>query len=395
MNHPFVLVLKKDREFPVLRGHPWIYRESVRELPPGLQTGSEVELRSRRDEFLGRGYVDLESPILVRCLPARKEESLSACLRRLVGDSCLRRIDFFDFSRTTGYRLINGEGDGIPGLVVDRYGAALALQTYSSGLEAHLGPIVEALRESVKGVKWIWRRNQVRRSGAGGGGGATLLLGKDLPPTIPFLENGMKFEADLKSGQKTGFFLDQRDNRDMIRTLSRGRRLANICGYTGAFTVAAALGGAKETVTVDSARPALEEAKRSIQRNGLSGGRHEFFATDMNEFLDQAREGAFDLVVLDPPSMAKSRAELDRALRTYRRLNERAIRITAPGGVLFTASCSSQVSRDDFLAVLIDSAARARRSVRILAENAHAFDHPIALGHPEGRYLKGFFLGID
>jgi len=226
------------------------------------------------------------------------------------------------------------------------------------------------------------------------GPAAGLIFGKDMPEKLRFRENGLKFQTDLMSGQKTGFFLDQRDNRALIRQVARGRKAANVCGYTGAFTVAALAGGATRVVTVDSAKPALAEASDNLKINGFDPAKNPLIAADMYDFLDSDRSETFDLLVVDPPSMARNRADLERAVRAYVKLNTLAINRLSPGGLLFTASCTSQLGRDEFASAVTEACRRAGRRARIIRESFHALDHPIALSHPEGRYLKGLLLEI-
>ncbi|MFZ2960080.1 MAG: class I SAM-dependent rRNA methyltransferase [Candidatus Ozemobacteraceae bacterium] len=405
---PRTLTLKKDKEFALLRGHPWVYREAVKEPPADLAMGEEVLLRSHKGFELGRGYVDPDSPILIRRVEGRAEADLRSRIHdRILAAVALRR-SLFDEKKTNAWRAINGEGDGIPGLVVDRYGTALSLQIYSLGLEPYLSIIVGALRKALPEVTLIRRRDQVRRARTGSSGSNTLnsadddghradgalLLGRSMPPFVTFSENGLKFRADLVGGQKTGFFLDQRDNRDLVRRIARGRRCANVCGYTGAFTVAALVGGAKSCITVDIAAPALREAEENLRLNGCSFSKQDFVVADMFKFLENPASGMFDLLIVDPPSMAKNRRDQPVAIKAYTRLNRLAFARVAPGGLLFTASCSAQVGRDDFLGVVTEAARAAGRSARLLVESHHASDHPIALGHIEGRYLHGLLIEV-
>ncbi len=374
-----------------MKGHPWAYGEAFREIPERLATGDLVEVRSHRDQVMGYGYVDVDSKILVRMLPLTAGEALSAGIGRLVRDAIAMRLERFSSADTTAYRLVNGEGDLIPGLIVDRYDRAVSLQIYSLGLEAALGDITKAIKELLPGIKWIWRRNQIRLARADAAG---LIHGGNLPEKIEFKEYGLKFATDLVNGQKTGFFLDQRENRNLIRSIASGRSFLNVCGYTGAFTVAAAAGGATQSVTVDIAKPALAEAERNLCLNSLAMPAHKLVAADMYDYLSQCRQGSFDLVVLDPPSMAKNRRDAEKALRAYRRLNQLGVKAVSRGGYLFTASCTSQVGREEFLEAVRDAVSSAGRRAMIVHESFHAPDHPIALAHPEGRYLKGLLLKI-
>jgi len=385
------LYLKKNKEFSLMKGHPWAYGEAFREVPERLATGDLVEVRSHRDQLMGFGYADVDSKILVRMLPLANGETLSAGIGRLVRAAVAMRLERFSGGETTAYRLVNGEGDSIPGLIIDRYDRAVSLQIYSLGLEPALPAVVKAIRELLPEVKWVWRRNQIRLARADAAG---LIYGSNLPDKIEFREYGLKFSTDLVNGQKTGFFLDQRENRNLVRSVASGRSFLNVCGYTGAFTVAAAAGGATHSVTVDIARPALIEAERNLRLNSLALTSHKLVAADMYEYLTQCRQGSFDLVVLDPPSMAKNRRDAEKALRAYRRLNQLGAKVVSSGGYLFTASCTSQVSREEFLESVRDGVAAAGRRAMIVHESFHAADHPIALAHPEGRYLKGLLLKI-
>lgn len=385
------LRLKKNREFALQKGHPWVFGDALTAPPPALATGDEAAVISHKGESLGIGYVDTDSNILVRLVEGAAGESLDQRIAARLAGAVRLRLGGFDGGDTTAYRLVNGEGDGLPGLVIDRYADALSLQLYSLGLEPRLDLIVRTLVAQVPGLRWIWRRNQVKRAATGAGAG--LLFGRDLPAKIRFREAGLQFQTDLQHGQKTGFFLDQRENRQLVRRFARGRRVANVCGYTGGFTVAAIAGGAVRTLTIDTARPALVEAEANLALNCFAGPAHELRAADMFEFLAAPGE-AFDLIVLDPPSMARSQADVPQALKAYHKLNHDALRRLPCGGLLFTASCTGHVHRDAFLEMLVQAALRARRPVRLLAETHHAPDHPVALGHPEGRYLKGFLLEV-
>ncbi|HNX74307.1 MAG TPA: class I SAM-dependent rRNA methyltransferase [Candidatus Rifleibacterium sp.] len=385
------LTLKKNKEFSLIKGHPWAYAEAFREIPPGIKTGDCIEVFSHRQQYLGLGYADIDSKILVRMLPISRDEKLEAGVIRLVKQAVAHRLEFFNNSDTNAFRLINGEGDGLPGLIADRYAGAISLQIYSLGLEQFVGPVLKAMCSSIDGIKWVWRRNQIRLAKTAA---AELIFGSKMPEKIEFRENGLKFTTDLVNGQKTGFFLDQRDNRQLIRTVARNRSFLNLCGYTGAFTVAAIAGGARETVTVDLAKPALLEAEQILKLNGYLNNNHKMVAADMYDYLKSCRPGSFDLVVIDPPSMAKSRKDSEKAIRAYRRLNLDGVKVVKPGGMLFTASCTSQVSRSEFLEAVRDAVASAGRRAQIIHESFHAPDHPIALAHPEGQYLKGLLLKI-
>lgn len=384
------IILKKNREFALLKGHPWIYGEAVKEIGAGIKTGSIVSVFSHKKHWLGWGYIDLDSRILVRMLPLTRNESINKGIKRLVSNAIKLRTSFFNEANTNSYRLINGEGDFLPGLIVDRYAEAISMQVYSLGLEPIIDLVIEQICTELPQIKWIWRRNQIRIAKTANSG---LIKGKNLPPRIRFLENGLRYVTDLVNGQKTGFFLDQRDNRQLINQLAASKSFLNICGYTGAFTVAAAAGGATNSITVDIAKPALEEAKQNLELNNFSLKDHKLVCADMYDFLQENKQ-KFGLVVLDPPSMAKSKKDQHKAIRAYQKLNILGMQAVEPGGLLFTASCSSQVSREDFAGAVKDAAVKANVKAQIIQERFHACDHPTSLCHPEGRYLKGMLLRI-
>ncbi|MBF0409487.1 MAG: class I SAM-dependent rRNA methyltransferase [Candidatus Riflebacteria bacterium] len=389
------LILKKDRESQILKGHPWVYRDALKTFPAELENGSEIELFSHNSQFLAKGFYDSDSQIAARLIPCASETPLREQIIENIKLAILRRKTFFNHTITTGYRVINGEGDFLPGLIVDRYNDALSVQTYTPGLEVYLEDVYKTLLKNLDGVQIIWRRNQVRnirstaaRSKEG------LITGKVEPTDIIFMENGLKYRVNLVSGQKTGFFLDQRENRAMIRNISEGFNVANICGYTGAFTVAALAGKAKSVVTVDGAEPALIQAKKNLEINSFPVRDSDFIKTDMFQYLEKCDADFFDLMIVDPPSMAQSKEDIPKANHAYSKLNRLAFSKIKSGGFLYTASCSSQISRDMFLNTVAESAVKASRKALILFESHHAPDHPISLAHPEGRYLHGLLLQV-
>jgi len=295
---------------------------------------------------------------------------------------------------TTAFRLLNGEGDGVPGVVADVYERFVVLVTYADSLASVLPMLVAALERELAPEGIVLRE---RRS-AGDSGDAEsrlrLLSGQKPPSRLVVSENGMRLSANLEAGQKTGLFLDHRENRAFVRALAQGRECLNLFSYTGAFSVALALGGAKHVTSVDVATGALDAARENFALNRLAPEEHAFVAADVFRYLEAARaEGRrFDLVVCDPPSFAKSREHARAALRAYVRLNAQGLSVTRPGGLYAAASCTAQVSPEAFRDALAQAAARARVRFQIVHDAAQAIDHPVAVGHPEGRYLK-FVLG--
>lgn len=388
----YQLCLKKDKEFSILRGHPWAFAEAFKAIPEGLKTGDIAEVYSHKNALLGMGYVDVESKILVRMVPVNPGEDFEKGVARLVKQAVAHRKEFFNEpEKTNAYRVINGEGDGLPGLIVDYYAGAVSLQIYSLGLQPFMDIVCKALREALGNVRWIYQRNQIRLAKSES---AKLVFGKNLPEKIEFKENGLKFSTDLVNGQKTGFFLDQRENRHLIRSIAKGKTLLNVCGYTGAFTVAAIAGGCKSSVTVDIAKPALVEAEQNLRLNNFFNSNHKLVTADMYDYLAQCKEKSFDIVVLDPPSMAKNKRDVEKAIRAYKKLNMAGVKMVKAGGFLYTASCTSQVTRKEFLDAVREGIAAAGRRAIVVRETFHTYDHPTSLAHPEGPYLKGILLRI-
>lgn len=385
------LTLKKNKEFSIIKGHPWAYAEAFQNVPQDLNYGDKVEVYSHKNKLLGMGIADPDSKILVRMLSASPDKSVESALSEIIKRAIELRLEFFSDQKTTAFRLINGEGDGIPGLIADRYSDAVSMQIYTRALEPYVKQIVTEIRKLLPEIKWIYKRDNIRISKTGS---AELIYGKNMPDKIEFYENGLKFSTDLVNGQKTGFFLDQRTNRHLIRTISKNKSVLNLCGYTGAFTVAAAAGKASSSLTVDISKPALEEAKKNIEQNGFSTNKHKILSADMYEFLDKCEPKSYDVVILDPPSMAKSRKDSEKALRAYKRLNLAGVKVVKRGGYLFTASCTSQVSCSEFIDAVRDGIAASGRQAVMIHESYHDFDHPISLSHPEGKYLKGLLLKI-
>ena len=294
---------------------------------------------------------------------------------------------------TNAYRLINGEGDFLPGLIVDRYNDFLVCQFFTAGMEMFKAEILSALG-SIIGIKGIFERSEGKvRDEEGLGPAVGGLAGEAPPDTISIVENGLKFLVDVKRGQKTGFFLDQRDNRAFLLTLARGQRMLNCFSYSGAFSVYGFIGGAQSILTLDSSRPALELAEQNLALNGFETAEGELLKADAFAYLKES-DSNFDLIVLDPPSLAPRRKDVSAATGGYKFLNLHALRHLKPGGILLTFSCSQHLSADLFQKVVFGAAVDAGRKVTILRKLGHSIDHPVSLHHPEGDYLKGLALRV-
>ncbi len=366
-------------------GHPWIYRDHV---PRGFSARSGSFVRIVAGAFSAYALWDERSPIALRVF-SRQERPDAAWVRARVRAALELRAPL-RLADTNAFRVLFGEADSLPGVTADLYDRYVALVTYADALDALLPWVTDALRAELAPLGIVRRK----RRGDSTGEQRTEVLHGELPPPFVVRENGMKLEVDLAAGQKTGLFLDHRDNREFLRGLALGRRVLNLFSYTGAFSVAAMLGGATQTVSVDSAAPAGAAARRNFELNAIDPRPHEFHTQDAFQYLEQARarHEQFELVIADPPSFAGSKAQLKRALAAYTKLHAGCLAVTAPGGLYAAASCTAQVSPEQFRETLALAAASAGVDLTLVREAGHALDHPIRAGHMEGRYLK-FVVG--
>lgn len=377
-------------------GHPWLFADSIHELNRAGQSGELAVIFDRKDKFLAVGLFDPDSPIRVRILHAGKPATIDVAWWQTRLEQALdRRREAFD-ADTTGYRLIHGESDGWPGLVLDRYDTTLVLKIYTAAWLPRLAEITALFREKIPADRFVLRLSRniravaeksfQRRDGQ-------LLLGEPPAGPVVFLENGVRFEAEVLQGQKTGFFLDQRENRREVESLARGRRMLNAFSFSGGFSIYAARGGARSVTDLDISAHALDSAKRNFALNthapGVAACRHETVQADAFEWL--ATGGTlFDLIVLDPPSLAKRATERDGAVRAYERLNSLGIAKLAPDGILVAGSCSAHVPAADFFDAVRRAALKSGRQFRELKTLQHPPDHPA--GFKEAEYLKVIYL---
>jgi 23S rRNA (cytosine1962-C5)-methyltransferase len=387
------LELRKDLVRHLRAGHPWVFRKAIERAPRGLEAGAIVDV-VEGGRFVARGYYDPHSAIAVRVLTREAAEAVDGAFwkRRVLRAAALRRDLVRD---TTGYRMVHGESDGLPGVVADRYDRFAVVKLYSAGLTPHRGAIVEALREAGGDLQGVFGRDEVPHDEEDEEAApqGRVLWGAEPPERIPYVEHGMTLLVDVRRGQKTGTFLDQRENRRLVRDLGRGRGDAlNLFSYTGGFSVAAALGGAKHVVSVDVDKDAIALARENFRANGLDAADHAFASEDAFELLAAyKREGRrFDLVVCDPPAFAKSQKAVESALAGYASLNRAALSVLAPGGVLVTASCSARVTAEDFFDAVKEAAFKLRMELQLVEERRQPPDHPVAPQFREGRYLKCF-----
>jgi 23S rRNA (cytosine1962-C5)-methyltransferase len=375
LDRPWVR-LRKDLARSIKRGHPWIYRDALA-TPPELRNGSVVDVLGKDGRWVATGFWDRASPIAVRVLTTSRGLDAARVVHERLATAARARLERLDRTRTNAFRWVHGEADGLPGVHVDVYGDAATVRFDGAGARAFYADFAALLQsEPSVGVRRV-----VDREARGGAADA-----------LEVRENGLIFAVDLAHGQKGGLFLDQRENRAEVGARSAGRRVLNLFGYTGGFSLYAAAGGAARTDTVDVARPAVAAARRNFERNALpvDADVAGFHAADAFEFLAQAakRGERFELVISDPPSFAKNRAGVAAALAAYRRLHTLVAAVVAPGGLWFAASCSSQVGRKEFLATVEAGARAAGRRFELESMRGAGFDHPVIPAFPEGEYLK-------
>lgn len=394
-----VLSLAKDVTRAVRAGHPWVFDRALHPPARPLRPGDLVEV-AYRGQSLAVGFADPDSPIAVRLLDrdpradvgflwARGRAERAAALR--AGDPNL--------VGTNAFRVIHGENDRMPGLVLDFYAGTGVMLFDGAGAQSFWSPLVEAVaagcRDAGIPLRRIWARGS--SSAARGNGGGEALWGDAAPELIQVEEHRARFEVDVRRGQKTGLFLDQRDNRRRVGALSAGARVLNLFSYTGGFSVHAAMGGASSVTTVDISESVVAAARRNFALSEIAEKSHRFVAADAFDFLDAAWRAKehYDLVVCDPPSFAPNERAKPAALRAYRRLNARALEVVSSGGLLVTASCSSHVTTDDLIDVVAEASSRCKRSVRLRQICGAATDHPVLPGFPEGRYLTLLVVYVD
>jgi 23S rRNA (cytosine1962-C5)-methyltransferase len=389
------IILKSGKEISLKRMHPWIFSGPIKGVSGEVNEGDLVDVYSNHGEFLGLGHFQ-PGTIAVRMLSFTKEElNLDFWVKKIEDAVRLRENGgFINNPDTNVYRLINAEGDMLPGLVVDFYNGTAILQMHSVGMYLIRETIVDALKK-VMGDKLhcIFDKSDTTLPfKAGIDARPEYLFGSPGENTVK--ENGNSFIIDWEEGQKTGFFIDQRENRKLLGEYSKGRNVLNMFCYTGGFSVYAMKAGANLVHSVDSSKKAIELTDKNIAANFGNDNRHASFAEDAFDFFNRKGQD-YDLIILDPPAFAKHQKALDNALQGYKRINREAIEKITPGGILFTFSCSQAVSRENFRKSVFAAAASSGRNVRILHQLSQPADHPISLYHPEGEYLKGLVLQVD
>ena len=385
------LILKPGKDKPIRRHHHWIFSGAVKSVDP-YQDGDVVQVFSAQKELLGTAYVKHHASITGRMVSfgtASAEEAIEEAISRAIA----LREAFFDRKKTNAYRLIHAEGDSIPGLIVDQYDDTLVFQSATAGVDRLKPFIVEILEKKLHPAGIYEKSDSGARQEEKLSEIKGALSGK-LKKEIQILENGLKFIVDIQEGQKTGFFLDQREMRQRIRELSKDKKVLNVFGYTGGFTVAALAGGAAQADTLDSSEAAILMAQKNVELNGFESEKNQFVVANAFEALRQQAPN-HDIVILDPPAFAKRKTDVMNAGRGYKDINRLAIAGMPKGSLLLTCSCSYHIDARLFQMVIFEAAHEAGRRVRIIERHRQAPDHPINIYHPENDYLKSLLLYID
>ncbi|MDR4000756.1 MAG: class I SAM-dependent rRNA methyltransferase [Hallella sp.] len=389
------IYLKRGKEESLLRFHPWVFSGAIHHADAGIQEGETVRVIASTGDFIAVGHYQVGS-IAVRVLSFSDITIDQSFWRERLAAAITMRchIGIADNPENNTYRLVHGEGDWLPGLVIDCYGSTAVMQAHSVGMHLNRMDICQALTDVMGGrIQQVYYKSET-----------TLPYKAHLEEEDGFIfghtdddiavENGLKFHVDWLRGQKTGFFVDQRENRSLLEHYSKDKTVLNMFCYTGGFSVYAMRGGAKCVHSVDSSAKAIEITNNNIGLNFPGDPRHEAYCEDAFRFLEEKKD-KYDIVVLDPPAFAKHRAALHNALKGYIRLNAKGIRLVKEGGLLFTFSCSQAVSKDQFRSAVFTAAAQSGRKVRIIHQLHQPADHPINIYHPEGEYLKGLALYVE
>lgn len=387
------IYLKKGKEESLRRFHPWVFSGAVHHIDEGIEEGDVVRVLDAKGNFLAVGHWQIGS-IIVRVLSFEDINiDINFWKNRLRAALDVRSaIGLAGMTNNNIFRLVHGEGDNLPGLVIDVYGETAVLQAHSIGMHRARHKIAEALLQVTSSIKNIFYKSETTLPFKANLGQENGFIIGETNDNIA-VENGLKFHVDWLKGQKTGFFTDQRDNRALLERYSNHRNVLNMFCYTGGFSVYALRGGADLVHSVDSSSKAVDMARENVELNFQNSEKHEAFAEDAFKYLDKM-ETFYDLIVLDPPAFAKHKDALKQALKGYTRLNAKAFKKIKQGGILFTFSCSQVVTKDNFRTAVFTAAALSGRNVRILHQLHQPADHPINIYHPEGEYLKGLVLYV-
>ncbi|MFA6470933.1 MAG: class I SAM-dependent rRNA methyltransferase [Candidatus Latescibacterota bacterium] len=386
------VVLKHGREKSLRNRNPWVFSSAVERIEGLEQNGQMCEIFSSEGNFLAMGYVNPDSKIVARVLSWERISPDSEFLEKRIRSALSFREHILN-ERTNSCRLVNSEGDFLPGLIVDRYGDGIVIQILTAGMELWRQELIDILERLVVPSFVIERSDTSSRREEGLDERITVIKGAQPMPIVEIMENGLRYRVDILRGQKTGFYLDQRSSRNLLRQYVNGRRVLNLFSYTGGFSVAAASSGASYVTSVDTSNPALELLKENMSLNGLENIPGETVKADVFRYLN-TEDSFWDVIVVDPPAFASKKAQVDQAARGYKDLNMRALRKINADGILATFSCSHHISTTLFRQIVYAAVVDSGRKAQVIAETAHSEDHPIDVCHHEGEYLKGLFLRV-
>ena len=385
------ITLKKGREAALLRGHPWVFSGAIGAIKGAPTEGDIVLAKDSAGKSLALGFYNPRTDIAFRVLTSNCDQVISAGFwQDRLKSACKLRQGIIN-EQTDAYRLVNAEGDGFPGLIADVYGSTLVVSITTAGMEKQKGHILNALISQLEPARIYEHSHGRSRTLEGLEESEGFVYGDNQSAAVQIRENGLTFEVDFIGGQKTGFFLDQRINREKLGSLSGNANVLNCFSYTGAFSVYCATGGAKRVVSLDTSDAACVAAAKNLRLNGFSPDTHPVIAADVFDYLRSMQEN-FDLIILDPPAFAKTKRDVARATRGYKEINLQAIRHLVPGGILATFSCSNFMEEDLFYKIVQGAARDAGADLQLLSRLEAGPDHPIGLDHPEGRYLKGLLV---
>lgn len=389
------LAVKNKALGPVIGRHPWIFSGGFENIPEGIAPGTPIIVTDHSGSFLAQGYFGSYSQIAVRIWSYKEEEKIDlAFFKNRIRQALSIRQQYIEPTDTNAYRLINSESDLLPGLIVDRYAGCLAVQFHTRGIEAWKDLIIEALTEELSPIG-IYERSDARGRRDENMSQATGLLYGNVPDLVEVTENGLRFYVDIKHGQKTGFFLDQRDKRQALKKYSAGKNVLNTFSYTGGFSLYALAGGAGEVTSVDVSQAALDLAEKNLGLNGLDASRANFVCEDVKEYLKSLKPGQHDIIILDPPAFIKDRHKKRQGLRGYQYINDLAVKNLNPGQILVSCSCSAHLSLEELRKIVLEAGAKNKKSLQILETFTHGIDHPQLVSFAEGEYLKVIFCLIS
>ena len=385
-----VVFLKTGREFSVQRFHPWIFSGGIQKIEGEPKDGDWVEVKDSKNKTLAFGHYQKGS-ITIRVLSFEKEKpATDFWINKINAAYALRNSAGLPNEFTNCYRLIHAEGDGLPGLIIDVYNGVAIVQAHSAGMQSDREEISNALKAVYKdSLHAIYYKNAAKEGSKDG----EYLFGMGVVPHI-VLEHGNKFYVDWELGQKTGFFLDQRESRNLLGAFSKDKKVLNTFCYTGGFSVYALHAGAEVVHSVDASEKAIVLTRKNIELNGFDATKHECYTEDTFEFLKDKKD-VYDVIILDPPAFAKHKEAKHQAMKGYQRLNAEAMRMIKSGGIIFTFSCSQVVDRQLFYDTVVSAAIQAGRQIKVLHHLSQPADHPVSIFHPEGEYLKGLVLYVE